>query len=78
MKTIQACVEMLRKHSTSRPKSILDSGCGTGMVGEYITNTRTIGPPQILTGIDISNDSINEASLKNVYIKLAVCDLQAP
>ena len=53
-------------------KSILDFGCGTGLVGIELKNNFVLNT---LTGIDISEGMINECCKKNVYDKLFNIDI---
>lgn len=55
-------------------RSILDAGCGTGIVGEELF---ALGYKNIV-GIDLSNGMLEKARLKNVYTKLTRMDLEKP
>ncbi len=51
--------------------NILDLGCGTGLCGELFKEFS-----QKLIGIDISQEMINNAKLKNIYDELRVADIE--
>lgn len=59
MPAVQRCVQ--------EPKSILDVGCGTGLMGFYLKQAY---PKAYLAGIDIAEGMIEKAALKQVYDKL--------
>lgn len=51
---------------------ILDIGCGTGLAGQALKEKNY----QTITGIDISQKSLNIAKGKNIYIALKKTDIQ--
>lgn len=51
--------------------SILDLGCGTGLVGEQLASIA-----HTLIGIDISNKMVELAKAKNIYTEVAVMDIE--
>lgn len=51
------------------PKTILDVGCGTGLIGSYLKQAY---PEAKLTGIDIAEGMIQQASCKQIYDTLIV------
>lgn len=53
--------------------SILDAGCGTGLVGKYLQLPGA--PPLKIDGIDISPAMLREAQLTGVYRSLILGDL---
>lgn len=54
----------------SLENSIVDLGCGTGLVGEVIKSTKNH-----LTGVDISEKMLKKAEEKHVYDNLIHCDI---
>lgn len=50
--------------------SVVDLGCGTGLVGEVIK-----GPGVTLTGVDISAKMLEAARAKNIYDRLVQSDV---
>lgn len=56
--------------SRSKPL-ILDAGCGTGLVGEYLAKAG----PMIIDGIDLSSHMLKEAERIGVYRDLILGDL---
>lgn len=59
---------VLSEHCTDKSASILDCGCGTGLIGEKL---HALGYSNI-TGLDISQKSLDVAEQKGVYNNL-VC-----
>ena len=59
--------------TTTNKTTILDFGCGTGLVGIELKNDFLLNTT--LTGIDISEGMINECWKKNVYDKLFNIDI---
>ena len=63
--------------SSSHPtKTILDAGCGTGLVAEFISKEY----PNVLScasidGMDISHEMLQKAKVKNLYANLYQMDL---
>lgn len=55
--------------------SVLDAGCGTGLVGRALRRAGFGGP---IHGIDVSEASLREATAADVYHSLAAADLQQP
>ncbi|NNE13137.1 MAG: class I SAM-dependent methyltransferase, partial [Ilumatobacter sp.] len=55
-------------------RSVLDAGCGTGLVGRTL---RAAGYEHELVGIDISEDSLDVARESGGYSELAPANLQA-
>jgi ubiquinone/menaquinone biosynthesis C-methylase UbiE len=53
--------------------SLLDIGCGTGLVGKAL---RTLGCTARITGLDISQTSLRVADQTGAYDQLEVADLQ--
>jgi ubiquinone/menaquinone biosynthesis C-methylase UbiE len=60
--------EELKKH-VNEPQTILDVGCGTGLLGPYI---KRLYPKSHLTGIDISEGMIQKAILSKCYDELII------
>lgn len=58
-----------------RPHSVLDVGCGTGLVGRAL---RARGYEGQLTGLDISQASLRLAEQSGAYDALRPADLQQP
>ena len=61
---------VFKKSSKGSLGSVLDLGCGTGLVGEEVK-----GFCENLEGIDLSNLMLEQARLKNVYDKLTHSDI---
>ncbi len=65
-----------RLHGGDRePVTILDAGCGTGLVGAAL---RDAGVPGRIVGIDLSAASLELARERAVYDELAEVDMQRP
>ena len=60
----------IKKHGSCSLGSILDLGCGTGLIGEQIRTHCTY-----LEGIDLSRKMLELAKSKNVYDKLGHSDI---
>jgi predicted TPR repeat methyltransferase len=56
-------------------RSVLDAGCGTGLVGRAL---RAAGFAGEIHGTDVSKASLDVAEMTNAYTTLAVADLQRP
>jgi len=67
----QAAVACLRTHLTSLDSTILDMGCGTGLVGQLLHDAgyRTID------GLDLSPEMLAKANGRGVYRSLDEADL---
>ena len=52
------CVKLLASHLRDKDASIIDVGCGTGLVGNYLSQAGF----QHFDGIDISKEMLNQAS----------------
>jgi SAM-dependent methyltransferase len=61
----------LAKFAPDKAASIIDIGCGTGLVGQTL---KTLGYSH-LDGIDFSEEMLNVARLKAIYRKLVFGDL---
>ncbi|MCR9259477.1 MAG: class I SAM-dependent methyltransferase [Pseudomonadaceae bacterium] len=70
----RATAEILHAALTSSDVRILDAGCGTGLVGEEL---HRLGYKR-LVGLDYSNDMLEHARRKNVYVELLQGDLTKP
>ena len=57
------------------PVSVLDVGCGTGLVGRTLPSGGHSGR---LVGLDISRASLEVAARSGVYVSLEPADLQQP
>ena len=55
--------------------SLLDIGCGTGLVGKAL---RALGCSAMITGLDISQTSLRVADQTGAYDQLEAADLQQP
>ncbi|MDA1310681.1 MAG: class I SAM-dependent methyltransferase [Proteobacteria bacterium] len=55
--------------------TILDCGCGTGMTGAAL---RKVGAGGVITGLDMSEASLEVARTKGVYDRLEAADLNQP
>ena len=62
---------MLDYHLDSKVCRVLDAGCGTGLVGEYLNDMGY----QNVDAMDFSNDMLDEAERKGVYRQLFQEDL---
>lgn len=73
----QAPARVAATVTTQRPesRSLLDVGCGTGMVGQAL---RAAGCEAELTGLDISQESLRVAQESGHYAALQSADLQQP
>lgn len=58
--------------STGKCERILDLGCGTGLMGEYVAPRATY-----LTGVDLSSAMIAQAAAKHTYDRLETADITA-
>ena len=63
--------ELLLNYLRNTESTVLDAGCGTGLVGEilYKNNFRNID------GVDFSKEMLNIANQKNIYQSLKLVDL---
>ena len=63
--------ELLLNYLRNTESTVLDAGCGTGLVGEilYKNNFRNID------GVDFSQEMLNIAHQKNIYQSLKLVDL---
>ena len=68
--TPRILTEIIRNHSQTSLGSVLDLGCGTGLIGKelgkYCSN---------LHGVDLSKSMLDQAKKKNIYDKLSHCNL---
>lgn len=73
----QAPGRVARTVTVQRPqaRTLLDVGCGTGMVGQAL---RAAGCEAELTGLDISEASLEVARRSGAYAVTRVADLQQP
>lgn len=73
----QAPARVAATVTTQRPeaRTLLDVGCGTGMVGQAL---RAAGCRAELTGLDISEESLRVAQESGHYAALQPADLQQP
>ena len=55
--------------------SILDFGCGTGLLGEEFNNRNLDNCKLHMTGVDISENMISKCSERNVYNNLVCRDI---
>ena len=69
----QTVVSVLANHLADKQASILDLGCGTGLVGESL---QRLGFDAI-DGVDFSQEMLNVAQGKNLYRRLIQADLTA-
>ena len=63
--------DLLLNYLRNKESTVLDAGCGTGLVGEvlYKNNFRNID------GVDFSQEMLNIAHQKNIYQSLKLVDL---
>ena len=57
------------------PAVVLDAGCGTGLVGRALRRARYSG---VISGIDVSAESVQIAAGTGAYDTVATADLQRP
>jgi predicted TPR repeat methyltransferase len=62
--------DAIKWHLPSEALDIVDLGCGTGLVGEYLRPFK-----RSLTGIDLSSKMLEKAQERKVYDRLLCCDL---
>ena len=67
----QTVANILSKHLSDKEASILDLGCGTGLVGERL---KLLGF-ETVDGVDFSDEMLNVAKEKNIYRRLTQADL---
>lgn len=67
----QTVANVLSKHLSDKEASILDLGCGTGLVGEglKICGFKTVD------GVDFSEEMLDVARERNIYRRLTLADL---
>ena len=63
--------ELLLNYLRNTESTVLDAGCGTGLVGEILNKNSF----QNLIGVDFSQEMLNIAKQKNVYQSLELVDL---
>ena len=72
----ETVVELLFKHAKNDLKvpdvTLLDLGCGNGLVGEALCKRR---PFNHIAGLDISQKSLDVAQKRGCYLKLQQADL---
>lgn len=66
-----SCAELLQENLESKDASILDAGCGTGLVGEVLVQNGF----QTIDGLDYSQDMLDQAEKKGIYKSLLQADL---
>ena len=67
----QMAVTLLQRYSDLNGSSVLDAGCGTGLVGELLARSGV----SHLSGIDYSQGMLDKANDKGVYQSLTKIDL---
>jgi predicted TPR repeat methyltransferase len=79
---VEAIAQQYEKTPLPRPPDVLDLGCGTGICGQLLRQTRMSAPPQTgmpaphtLSGVDASPAMIEKARARRVYDELEVSDL---
>lgn len=71
-KTPKLISEKLLPHlDSTRTYSILDLGCGTGLIGDELKNVSNK-----LVGLDLSSEMLKIAEKKNIYSDLIECDIE--
>ena len=65
------CADLLSKNVNAKDSLILDAGCGTGLVGQELSQKGF----QAIDGLDYSEDMLQQAAKKNVYQSLNQGDL---
>jgi len=69
----QRCADALYEQLGATDAPVLDAGCGTGLVGQYLSQ-RGLGT---IDGLDYSPDMLKEAEAKGCYRNLLQADLNA-
>ncbi len=67
-------VQQLTDATTDHSGLLLDVGCGTGLVGQHLSQQGFT----CLHGIDLSQDMLDEAAKTRFYAQLSVADLTRP
>ncbi|MEE4202621.1 MAG: class I SAM-dependent methyltransferase [Halieaceae bacterium] len=65
------CADTLSDMMASRNERILDAGCGTGLVGQYLAESGF----RAIDGLDYSPDMLEQAAAKGCYSDLMRADL---
>ncbi|KAL2836777.1 S-adenosyl-L-methionine-dependent methyltransferase [Aspergillus pseudoustus] len=76
-----SCSQTTSTPRASEPLKILDAGCGTGLVGTYISTSTLSNKSEFtlqLDGLDLSEGMLSVAREKNVYSSLTPTDLNDP
>ncbi|WP_439101213.1 class I SAM-dependent DNA methyltransferase [Congregibacter sp.] len=68
------CAETLLAHLPGANSTILDAGCGTGLVGKYLAEAGV----SFIDGLDYSPDMLEVAANKGCYRTLLRADLNQP
>lgn len=71
-RTVEAIEANVR--DSSKKHTILDAGCGTGLVGDCLAQSQ-LGKHMVLDGIDLSPGMLAIAQKKGIYRKLEAVDL---
>jgi predicted TPR repeat methyltransferase len=66
--------KLLLDNLENKDALVLDAGCGTGIVGEILTREGI----STLTGLDYSEEMLEQAGAKGVYKELIQADLMGP
>jgi predicted TPR repeat methyltransferase len=70
------CAEQTIANGYTEASEVLDMGCGTGLVAQYLKEKSGVETPKVI-GIDASQGMIDKAEKKGVYTeirKLLLCD----
>lgn len=67
------CADALLEYLPDKSVSVLDAGCGTGLVGERLAE----GGVALIDGLDYSADMLNMAAAKGCYAQLLRADLNS-
>lgn len=66
---------IIQRHTTSTPVSLLDLGCGPGLLLDYLSAQKPDGPKIHYQGIDVSEPMINAARARHSSHTFSVCDI---
>ncbi|MGB7756407.1 MAG: class I SAM-dependent methyltransferase [Salinisphaera sp.] len=70
----QVAARILAEYELARTAPILDVGCGTGLTGQALGREGF----EHITGLDLSQVSLERAKAKGCYQELCACDINQP